>query len=414
MGLSNKSTLVLITDTDLNFKFGATNARLLCYAKAISLEDINVIFTSVYYSFLKTEEPELLEGNIYVLGNKGYPKTYSKKSLPVFKELNFVSTFKYLRQLHLIFRDYENVIYLLYPSNFALTFTTATYFRALKRNVVFIEKNELHLGIALNLSAPSGIKFIFYLPAFVLQVLISTLADITEIFFNGMICISTRMEKLYGIFYTKLIIIPILIDIKDKIQLKHGNSRSGLFRIGYFGTISEKKDGIFTFLKSLSYLRNCNQNIECNLYGTSTESINRRLALLISRYQLKDTVKYHGNYDSKDIKTELANQDLLILPRPLNLQTKYGFPTKLAEYMFSGIPVLSTKVSDVALYLVNGENGFLIDSNNIELIVDKLKEIINYRIKLNTIGNQGKMTAIKYFNYTNYSEKLVDFLFMTK
>ena len=408
-----KDTLVFITDTDLNINSGATRARMLCYAKALSLKGINIIITSVYSPILKDEKPEIIEKNIYILGNKRNLKVSTRKVQPVIKELKFISNLRYLIQLNHVFRNTEGLIYFLYPSNFALSLITAIYLRLIKKETVFIEKNELHFGIALNLPAPSGIKFLIYLPAKVLQALLSVMTDITEIFFNGMICISSRMMKLYGRFYNNLIRIPILVDPEEIFHEKPERIDPGIFKICYTGTITENRDGIFTLLKSISLFidRNPDCKIECNLYGSVNDSKYEDLRLLINKYNLACIVKYNGNISNERIQFVLMDHDLLVLPRPSNIQSNYGFSTKLAEYMISGIPVLSTAISDVSEYVVDGRNGFLINELNADLLSGKLKEIIYLGDRLKEIGSEGRKTALKHFNYSVYSQPLYDFLF---
>ena len=405
-------TLVFITNSDINVKSGASEARMWCYAKALSSKGINTIFTSVSYAFLKYQEPILIEDNIYLLGKTNQNiKKKSRKALPLIKEFNFLSVIRYLRLLNLKFKDYKDLTFLLYPSNFALSITTSIYLKILKKKKVFLEKNELHLGIALNMPVPYGFKKTFYFPALLLQILISALTDIIEISFDGIICISTRLYKYYNFFYKNLILIPIITDIKLGGQIVHEKSHLDIFRIGYTGTITEKRDGIFTLIKAISLIPKRENEIKCNLYGSITESNIKRLTLLINKYKLNKVVTYFGNYEKGKVKLIQSEQNLLVLIRPSNLQTNFGFSTKLAEYLSSGVPVLTTRHSDISNYIVNGENGFILEKLDSEQLKNKLTEIITKdNDQLNKIGEKGRLTALNHFNYINYSEKLINFL----
>jgi glycosyltransferase involved in cell wall biosynthesis len=407
----NNNTLIVITNTDLNPLSGATGARMLCYAEALSLKGINTIFTSVNYSFRKEDQKEIITDKIYLLGNKKNLKWYNRKILPVLKELNFFSSLRYLIQLNNKFKGQKDISYLLYSSNFALSLSTAIYFRAIKRNLVFIEKNELQLGVALNMPVPVGLLKILFLPAFFLQVVLSTLTDITEIFFDGMICISTRLYKLYANAYKKIVLIPIITDTKNRIIENDEKRGSELFKIGYTGTLTEKRDGIFTLIKAISLVAMRNHEIECNLFGSITESNLKRLNHLIDKNQLNNIVHYFGNYDARSIKLIQSKQNLLVLPRPVNIQTNFGFSTKLAEYMSSGIPVLTTRHSDISNYIVNGKNGFIIDKLSPELLYIIIIELLNKKDQLIQIGEKGRETAMEHFDFTCYSATLNNFLF---
>jgi len=408
-------TLVFITAARLDLLSGAQSARMLCYAKALSIKGISVIFTSVYYSFQKDEKLKIIEENIYLLGNNERLEGHSRRALPVIKEFNFISTLCYLRQLNIKYQKQKDLTFLLYPSNFALSLATALYFRAIKRNIVFIEKNELHLGIALNLPSPVGFLKILFFPALFFQILLGALTDFIEIFFDGMICISTRMYKLYDKAYKNLVLISIITDTENGGIRKPEQKKTENFKIGYTGTLTEKRDGIFTLIKAISLIPLWSQNkIECNLYGSITRSNKKHLTHLINKCHLNEIVRYFGNYDSVSIKSVQSEHNLLVLPRPSNLQTNFGFSTKLAEYLSSGVPVLTTRHSDVSNYLIDGGNGFIVDKHNPVLLKNKLIEILNNKDQLAKIGEKGRETALKYFNYSNYSSTLFNFLFHKK
>ena len=76
------------------------------------------------------------------------------------------------------------------------------------------------------------------------------------------------------------------------------------------------------------------------------------------------------------MKREFLKYHLLILPRPINKRTIYGFSTKLSEYLVSGIPVLLTDVSDNAMFIKDNYNGYIIPPGSADAIAGKLEEII--------------------------------------
>jgi glycosyltransferase involved in cell wall biosynthesis len=407
-----KKPVVFLTSVDLYNFSGPSHTRILCYARSIASKGVPVVLTSLLNNFEKDEKMLTFEDEIFILGSERKGKSDSNKTLPVIKEFNFISVQKYLINLNSRFPLPQDATYLLFPNNFALTIITIFYLRIFKRNLVFIEKNELHTGVALNLQSPSGVKMILYYVGFLLQVVLSVLNDFFEIFFDGMICISSRMFKLYRRFYKDIILIPILADTSSQEYQITGKSKTAFFKIGYTGTITEKRDGIFTLLKAIYLLSKDNYQIECNLYGSITKSNHIKINYLIKKYQLNGKVRYYGNYNADLIKRIQSNQDLLILPRPANLQTNYGFSTKLAEYLSSAVPVLSTDHSDVSDFIKDGVNGFLLYNFNPVQLKNKIVEILNKRNILSGIGEKGRETAIAYFDFTVYSTKL--FQFVTK
>ena len=86
----------------------------------------------------------------------------------------------------------------------------------------------------------------------------------------------------------------------------------------------------------------------------------RTLNNLKKKFLLDNRVYYVGNLDPDDLQDEFSKYHLLILSRPLNPQTRYGFSTKLSDYLISDVPVLVTDVSDNSIYIRDGINGYLI------------------------------------------------------
>ena len=70
----------------------------------------------------------------------------------------------------------------------------------------------------------------------------------------------------------------------------------------------------------------------------------------MSHVKNNEKIKYFGVIDFESILLRQKNTDLLINPRPsIDEYTKYSFPSKIMEYMASGTPVLTTKLSGIPM-----------------------------------------------------------------
>ena len=96
------------------------------------------------------------------------------------------------------------------------------------------------------------------------------------------------------------------------------------------------------------------------------------------------------------------------MSRPNNIQAKYGFPTKLGEYLATGRPVIVTAVGDIPFYLDDGVNAFIAEPNNIQSFADKLEECFSNEDKAIKIGQKGQETAIKFFDYRVVTRVLME------
>lgn len=106
----------------------------------------------------------------------------------------------------------------------------------------------------------------------------------------------------------------------------------------------------------------------------------------------------------------LKNAEVLALDRPDNLQAKYGFPTKLGEYLLTENPVVITSVGDIPKFLKDGVSALIAKPFDSEDFSSKLIWALNNREEAEIIGKNGKDIAVKSFNSFSETRKLVDFI----
>jgi glycosyltransferase involved in cell wall biosynthesis len=241
------------------------------------------------------------------------------------------------------------------------------------------------------------------------------IADKLTTFYDGLVVISTNLEQYYKRYNNNLLRVPILSNTEDvPLQLPSSYNASENFRLGFTGSITLKKEGFDCFYKALALVKAKHINFELHLYGPIFEK-DLLLDELPRQLGIKENVFYHGIINQDHLINEIQKNHLLVLPRPLNFQTQYGFSTKLSEYLVSGIPVLVTDVSDNALYIQDGYNGFIIPPGNSEIMAEKILYIVsNYESIREAIAKNAYLTAKKYFNYKTHSNALCNFLFENK
>jgi glycosyltransferase involved in cell wall biosynthesis len=279
-----------------------------------------------------------------------------------------------------------------------------------KSQVILIEKNELQFAIAKNLSpnAKGTLRKLAFQPFKLLKLISSKLTDLLSAKFSGVVAISTTLEKYYR--KSHVIRIPILVDdawFKEELNQQLFNKKT--LRIGYFGAISEEKDGVFSLMQAVQELAE-DHAIKCDIYGQANKNVQARLKPFID----SGHISYRGSLRSEEVFEALKNYNLLALIRPLNMQTRYGFSTKLGEYLASGVPVLATKVSDNGFYLKNQESAFLILSSksiNLGELKTTLKKVLDMKPdQLVTIGQEGRNISYQEFRYSIHAPRLAQFI----
>jgi glycosyltransferase involved in cell wall biosynthesis len=310
-------------------------------------------------------------------------------------------------------RNSENVVYL-YPTTIILKdFIYLIYFKIIKGYNLYCDINELRAAKVFSSSPPSKTlpKLYFYLKS-LYDYFIYRFNEIQIPVYDGIVVISTNLEKYFKRKAKRIVRIPILCDTtkinEDRSLTKFNGS---VFKICFAGFIDCDKEGFDIMFEALHEV-NIKTHTELYLYGDLPENENKKLKYLTDIFLMKGKVFYMGNIEPDMLLPEFIKYHLLILPRTLNSQTKYGFSTKLSDYLISGVPALITDVSDNALFIKDNLNGFLISAGSSSRMANKIVEIIiNYNLNSDTIRKNAFQTARDELDNNLYTQTFINFFF---
>jgi glycosyltransferase involved in cell wall biosynthesis len=397
-----KDVFIISTGDIVRGRMAGTQ-RVLKTAKSLAAGNITVYLCSLIYinnDLIKTLE---LFPGIYSLESTDKSDNNSEHLTIFLRAVN-----KFMKD-----KNSDKVIYL-YPTTWVLKdFIYLLYFKVIKGYNFYCDINELRSTNVFSTTPPAGFfsKIVFFLKS-VRDLISYKLSELQIPFYDGIVVISTSLEKYFSKYTKKIIRVPILCDVSE---IKTGNPpvqfNSGVFKICFTGTISCSKEGFDILFEALSMV-NREKKTELYLYGTVHDNDKEVIKKLIEINKLKERVFFMGNLDPDQLLSEFQKYHLLILPRPLIPQTKYGFSTKLSEYLISGIPVLVTDVSDNALYIKDSVNGYIVQPGSSEALADKILEIIeNYNDNSPAIAQNSLQTALREFDYHLFTQTFVRFFF---
>lgn len=130
------------------------------------------------------------------------------------------------------------------------------------------------------------------------------------------------------------------------------------------------------------------------------------MELLLERKQ-GIPIKFLGAQSKVRVFEEMLNSDFLLLPT----LASEGFPKVIAEAWFNGCIPISSDVSCISQYLVDGENGFLWYHQSKRLYSEKVKEAISKcNEELNVIRENGYKLS-QLFTYERYEDRIKKELF---
>lgn len=110
----------------------------------------------------------------------------------------------------------------------------------------------------------------------------------------------------------------------------------------------------------------------------------------------------------EDVKRFYSVCDVLVLPRPDHIATQIAAPTKFAEYIAMGKPILTTEVGDAALFVKKYKCGAVLKNNELNNLIKGitiLKNKSDYEIK--EMGENARKLAEDEFNWKKIEYNLL-------
>lgn len=177
----------------------------------------------------------------------------------------------------------------------------------------------------------------------------------------------------------------MVLDLKRKLNLENK------FIFGYIGGL-QKWQGVENFIKA-AFLAD-HRKMGFLIVGGRDEWIKKNVVKL--RRVSRNLVPYY-----------YSMCDVLVLPRPYNIVTEVASPTKFAEYLAMGKPLLVTNVGDPAIFTKRYRCGIVLPDNETSTLLQgfhKFVELSESDIK--KMGKNSRRCAEKEFDWSKIIEKL--------
>ena len=215
---------------------------------------------------------------------------------------------------------------------------------------------------------------------------------------DGIIAISKFLYNYYS-SYTKCILVPPTIDIENKKWNRNSKiTTSSVVRLIYAGTAGfGVKDRLDIIVNAVSQF----SNMHLDVYGM-TES--EYILGYGNLPQECTNIVFHGRVSHIDALFAVQNADFQLLIRDKNRKNNAGFPTKFVESMACGTPLIATLTSNIADYILDSKNGFVVnDYNELDSVLQKISEMP----KSDIIKMKNSCRNLNVFDYRNYEKEFM-------
>jgi len=230
--------------------------------------------------------------------------------------------------------------------------------------------------------------------------------------FDMIFVITNNLESYYKPLTkksTRFLLLPVTVDFDRFPQpVKQLNKN---ITITYCGDLSQSKDGVLTLIQAFAMIKDEFVNYNLRLIGQNNDKAYMDLLNnTISDLGLGSRVILAGYVNPEYIPAELYNSRLLVLARPDSIQAQGGFPTKLAEYLASGVPVAVTSVGELPNYLEDNLNAFMAEPDNVSSFADAMRRSLCDVELSKRVGIAGRATALEHFSHISQSFRIAAFL----
>jgi len=168
------------------------------------------------------------------------------------------------------------------------------------------------------------------------------------------------------------------------------------FRLINIGSLHRNKNHQFLFQVMLNLLKQGFEDVFLDIYGDGPER--NQLQSQIEQLNLQKHIKLHGIIDDPEVQINQAH---------VMVHSAWHEPFGLIfiEAMACGIPVISFNTGGPAELIKNGENGFLIEKDDLNGFTNKVKQFYENRNELQDLGKKGIQNADK-FGLNEYAKKV--------
>ena len=173
---------------------------------------------------------------------------------------------------------------------------------------------------------------------------------------------------------------------------------------------SKIKDRIDIMLRLLRSVKERGVEFRLNIYGFTKKELLFSLPELEEDVAyLQQAVEFNGRVPMDEVNRAIENADYTIFLREKCRTTMAGFPTKIVESISKGVPVITTKTSNMGDYLNEGREVFYLNP-------EKETEAVETLIALFTLGtderdrNRTCCCRNKSFLIDMYVDDVRDFL----
>jgi glycosyltransferase involved in cell wall biosynthesis len=148
-------------------------------------------------------------------------------------------------------------------------------------------------------------------------------------------------------------------------------------------------------IKALSEI----QDLPWELSIIGDGSYKNQLHQLVDTQKLNDRVRFYGWCKQAELLPILAQAHIFVNP-----SRHEGMPNAVLEAMASGLPIIATRIAGNEDLVINGKNGFLIESENVIELKKALQTLLTNKPLRLQMGDESRAIVENKFSWSHSGE----------
>ena len=169
-----------------------------------------------------------------------------------------------------------------------------------------------------------------------------------------------------------------------------------------------KRKGHDMVIKSMPSLVKKYPNLKYIIIGRGPEE--RNLKNLTNELGLADYVNFHGYCEDDKLNLFLNLMDIFIMPSRAEGNDVEGFGIVFLEANACRKPVIGGNTGGIPSAIIDGETGFLCDPYSVEIISEKIEQLVIDKEKRESFGLNGFNRVVSNLNWENVAKKFYEIL----
>lgn len=187
------------------------------------------------------------------------------------------------------------------------------------------------------------------------------------------------------------------VEIKKVYQRRQISNEKTII---FLGRLHESK-GLHEIIEACRELKGENFSFRFNCFGAG--DLKDYFVAEMTKI-LGDKFFYGGVISGAEKEKALNEADFFLLP------SRYGegLPMAMLEAMAAGCVVVASEMASVSAVIKDGENGFMIEPNNVLQLIERLKSVLSGKKDLKKMSENARATVSEKFNLNRYILRLED------